>query len=62
MKDRLDLTRGWLLKGNSDIRTRQQVLSGEGLWPTREIAEQALTLAEKIRQVVLAFLPSDCHP
>ena len=132
MKDHLDLTRGWLLKGDSDLFTGQQVLAGKGpydtacfhaqqavekylksifafmgeqvprthnleelqdachtllpalslagfnlaeltpyavelrydfeFWPTHEIADQALSLAQEVRQVILDCLPPECHP
>jgi len=31
-------------------------------WPERETAQQALELAEKVRDAVLAILPKEAHP
>lgn len=31
-------------------------------WPDLEMASAALTLAEKIRRLILEALPSECHP
>ena len=54
MKDRFDLTRGWLLKANSDIHTTQRMLEGDGPYDTACFHTQQAV--EKYLKSLFAFL------
>jgi len=54
MKDRFDLTRGWLLKANSDILTAQRMLEGDGPYDTACFHTQQAV--EKYLKSLFAFL------